>query len=195
MSIEEADGSQQNFQVPYASTSNLLRPGTHHYSLTYGKLRSTQLRSEPVLVEGTYRRGISNGLTLYSGVQGNSNYQALQGGASIGTPIGAFSLDVTHAKTKLGDAWGTESGQSYQVKYSQMIESTGSNLSVAAYRFSTDGYMDFSTGMSTREVVSQGYDKQAVKRAKNRLMLSASQPLPDGWGQFYASAFTASVLG
>ncbi|SQI40043.1 Heat shock protein E [Leminorella richardii] len=193
VSIEEADGSQQNFQIPYASTSNLLRPGTHHYSLTYGKLRSTQLRSEPILLEGTYRRGINNSLTLYSGLQGNSSYQALQGGASIGTSIGAFSLDVTHAKTKLGDAWGIDqgnlSGQSYQLKYSQILESTGSNLSVAAYRFSTDGYMDFLTGMSTRESVSEGYDKNLVRRAKNRLMVSASQPLPEGWGQFYASAW------
>lgn len=193
VSIEEADGSQQNFQLPYTSTSSLLRPGTHHYSLTYGKLRSNQLSSEPVLAEGTYRRGINNNLTLYSGLQGNSDYQAMQGGASVGTPIGAFSLDVTHARTKLGEAWGvdqgTVSGQSYQLKYSQVVQSTGSNLSIAAYRFSTDNYMDFITGMSTREVISQGYDKSQIRRVKNRLTASASQSLPDGWGQFYVSAW------
>lgn len=193
VSIEEADGSQQNFQIPYSATSNLLRPGTHHYSLTYGKLRSSQLKSEPTLMEGSYRRGINNALTLYSGLQGNGDYQAVQGGASIGTPIGAFSLDVTHARTKLGEAWGvdqgTMSGESYQLKYSQIVQTTGSNLSVAAYRFSTDGYMDFMTAMSTRELLSQNYGKSQYRRTKNRLMLSASQPLPQGWGQFYVSAW------
>lgn len=193
VSIEEADGGRQNFQVPYASTSNLLRPGTHHYSLTYGKLRSTSLKSEPVLIEGTYRRGINNGLTLYGGVQGNENYQAVQGGTSIGTPIGAFSLDVTQAKTKLGEAAGIDqgsmSGQSYQLKYSQNIESTGSNLSIAAYRFSTDGYMDYMTGMTTRETIQYGHNKNIIRRAKNRLSVSAAQTLPQGYGQFYISAW------
>ncbi|VEJ53757.1 fimbria/pilus outer membrane usher protein [Pragia fontium] len=193
VTIEEADGTSQNFQMPYASTSNLLRPGSQHYSLTYGKLRNNTLRSEPLLVEGTYSRGIRNGLTLYSGVQGNKDYQALQGGASIGTPIGAFSLDVTHAKTELGEVQGVDqgssSGESYQVKYSQNIETTGSNLSVAAYRFSTDGYMDFITGMSTREIVQDGYDRRAIRRAKNRFTLTAAQSLPEGYGQFYASAW------
>ncbi|MBK5143113.1 fimbrial biogenesis outer membrane usher protein [Budviciaceae bacterium BWR-B9] len=193
VTIEEADGSSQNFQMPYASTSNLLRPGTHHYSLTYGKLRSSWLKNEPVLLEGTYRRGINNSLTLYGGVQGNEDYQAMQGGTSIGTPIGAFSFDVTHAKTKLGEAWGVDqgsmSGQSYQLKYSQNIESTGSNLSVAAYRFSTDGYMDFTTGMSTREVIGEGYNKDWIRRAKNRLSVSAAQTLPEDYGQFYISAW------
>lgn len=189
VSIEEADGSQQNYQVPYAATSNLLRPGTHHYSLTAGRVRSGQLRSEPTLIEGAYRRGVNNALTLYGGIQGNGAYQALQGGGAVGTPLGAFSLDVTHARPRLGEGYGKISGESYQLKYSHVVQSTGSNLSVAAYRFSTDGYMDFMTAMSTRELSSHNGDYKTLKRAKNRLMVSASQPLPQGWGQFYVSAW------
>lgn len=189
VSIEEADGSQQNFQIPYTASSNLLRPGTHHYSLTLGKVRSTQLREEPTLAEASYRRGINNALTLYGGMQGNGAYQALQGGAAFGTALGTFSLDATHARPRLGTGWGKMSGESYQLKYSNVIQSTGSNLSVAAYRYSTDGYMDFMTAMSTGERYSGDGSGRTAKRAKDRLLISASQPLPAGWGQFYVSAW------
>ncbi|HCQ7756242.1 fimbria/pilus outer membrane usher protein [Citrobacter sp. 50677481] len=189
ISIEEADGSQQNFQIPYTATSNLLRPGTHHYSLTIGKIRSTQLREEPTLAEATYRRGINNALTLYGGMQGNGAYQAIQGGAAFGTAFGTFSLDVTHSRPRLGTGWGKMSGESYQLKYSNVIQSTGSNLSVAAYRYSTDGYMDFMTAMTTDELYSGNGSGRTARRAKDRVLVSASQPLPTGWGQFYVSAW------
>jgi len=188
VSIEEADGSRQNFQIPYTATSNLLRPGTHHYSLTLGNIRSTQLREEPTLAEATYRRGINNALTLYGGMQGNGAYQAIQGGAAIGTTFGTFSTDITHARPRLGTGWGKMSGESYQLKYSNVIQSTGSNLSVAAYRYSTDGYMDFMTAMVTNELYS-GNSGRTARRAKDRLLVSASQPLSPGWGQFYVSAW------
>lgn len=189
VSIEEADGSQQNFQIPYTATSNLLRPGTHHYSLTFGKIRSSQLREEPTLAEATYRRGVSNALTLYGGMQGNGAYQAIQGGAAVGTPLGTFSLDATHARPRLGIGWEKMSGESYQLKYSNVIQSTGSNLSIAAYRYSTDGYMDFMTAMTTSELHSENRSGKTARRTKDRLLISASQPLPPGWGQFYVSAW------
>lgn len=189
VSVEEADGSQQNYQIPYTATNNLLRPGTHHYSLTIGKIRSNQLREEPALAEATYRRGINNELTLYGGMQGNGAYQAVQGGAAFGTDFGTFSMDVTHARPRLGTGWGKMSGESYQLKYSNVIQSTGSNLSVAAYRYSTDGYMDLMTAMTTDELYSGNGNSRTFRRGKDRLLVSASQPLPASWGQFYVSAW------
>lgn len=189
VSVEEADGTQQNFQIPYTATSNLLRPGTHHYSLTLGTIRATQLREEPTLAEATYRRGMNNALTFYGGIQGNGAYQAIQGGAAVGTSFGTFSLDTTHARSRPGGDMRKMSGESYQLKYSNVIQSTGSNLSVAAYRYSTDGYMDFMTAMATAEQYPYGGYGRTARRAKDRLLVSASQPLPPGFGQFYVSAW------
>ncbi|WP_141234406.1 fimbria/pilus outer membrane usher protein, partial [Serratia fonticola] len=59
--------------------------------------------------------------------------------------------------------------------------------SLAAYRFSTDGYMDFMTAMQTRDAVAQGFSPDSIWRAKNRLTLTAGQGLPDNWGQLYVS--------
>ncbi|MPQ55015.1 fimbria/pilus outer membrane usher protein, partial [Citrobacter sp. NMI7905_11] len=53
VTIEEADGSQQNFSIPYASVSQLLRPGSQRYSLSLGKLRSDSVSSDPNLAEAT----------------------------------------------------------------------------------------------------------------------------------------------
>ncbi|WP_071608951.1 fimbria/pilus outer membrane usher protein [Entomohabitans teleogrylli] len=191
--VTEADGSVQRQTVPYASTSNLLRPGTNHYSATLGKLRKGWVNNEPWLGEFTFRRGLSNMFTSYAGLQGNEDYQAGQVGVAVGTPIGAFSLDITHAKASLEKAvkgHGRDmSGQSYQLKYSQYIQQTGSNISVAAYRFSTDGYLDYMTAMQLREAQNEGGNDISIRRAKSRLGVTANQSLPQGWGNFYISAY------
>lgn len=66
-------------------------------------------------------------------------------GVAFGTPIGAMAVDVTHAQTDL--ASGSAKGQSMRLSYSKNVLSTGSNFSVAAYRFSTRDYLDFSNAV------------------------------------------------
>ncbi|EIZ1084160.1 fimbria/pilus outer membrane usher protein [Klebsiella oxytoca] len=191
--IQEEDGSIQTQTVPFASTSNLLRPGTQHYSATLGKLNNQWIDSDPWLGEFTYRRGFNNLLTGYAGLQGNENYQASQIGGAVGTPIGSFSMDVTHAKTSLEKPVSghgrTMNGQSYQLKYSKFIPQSGSNISVAAYRFSTDGYLDYMTAMRLREAQRADVRDITVRRAKSRLGITASQNLAENWGTFWVSAY------
>lgn len=196
VTVHEADGSEQTFLVPYSSVAQLLRPGASRYSVTAGEVRSDSLRGKPALYQAVYQRGLTNIITGYGGLQLSQDYYALQLGAALGTPIGALALDVTQARTHLQNTTGTEgrhssgnslSGQSYQLSYSKAISETNSNLSLAAYRFSTDGYMDFMTAMQTRDAVAEGLNPDTVWRAKNRFTVTAGQGLPDNWGQFYAS--------
>ena len=42
--------------------------------------------------------------------------------------------------------------------------------------------------MMTKDMLARGYDEQRLKRSKSRYTLTASQSLPEGLGQFYASA-------
>nr|WP_235186772.1 fimbria/pilus outer membrane usher protein [Serratia sp. DD3] len=196
VTVRESDGTVQTFTVPYASVAQLLRPGSSRYSFTAGKLRSDNLREKPALYQTTYQLGLTNAITGYTGLQVSKNYYALQLGTAVGTPIGAVAFDITQARTQLGSSnddngqhssSNSLSGQSYQVSYSKLISETNSNLSLAAYRFSTDGYMDFMTAMQTRDAVAQGYSPDSVSRAKNRLTATASQGLPGDWGQLYIS--------
>ncbi|MGL5389758.1 MAG: fimbria/pilus outer membrane usher protein [Serratia sp. (in: enterobacteria)] len=197
VTVRESDGTEQTFSVPYASVARLLRPGSSRYSITGGKVRSDNLREKPTLYQTAYLLGLTNTVTGYAGLQASQDYFALQLGAAVGTPIGALAFDVIQARTHLDnstDANGKPqsssslSGQSYQVSYSKLISETNSNLSLAAYRFSTDGYMDFMTAMQTRDAVAQGYSPDSISRAKNRLTVTAEQGLPENWGLLYISA-------
>ncbi|MFC0226148.1 fimbria/pilus outer membrane usher protein [Serratia aquatilis] len=192
VTVREADGTVQTFRVPYASVAQLLRPGASRYAFTAGELRSDSIRSKAALYQGTYQYGLTNAITGYGGLQASQGYYALQLGAAVGTPIGAMAFDVTQARTQLGNgadnqAGNSLSGQSYQLSYSKAIAETNSNLSLAAYRFSTDGYMDFMTAMQTRDAVAQGFSADSVWRAKNRFTVTAGQGLPENWGQLYVS--------
>lgn len=188
VTVRESDGTEQNFSVPYASVAQLLRPGSSRYSFTAGELRSDNLREKPAFYQGTYQLGLTNAITGYAGLQASQNYYSVQAGTAVGTPIGALAFDVTQARTHLSSSTDDAmSGQSYQVSYSKLISETNSNLSLAAYRFSTDGYMDFMTAMQTRDAVARGFSPDSISRAKNRLTVTAGQGLPENWGQLYIS--------
>ncbi|MBB1201008.1 fimbrial biogenesis outer membrane usher protein [Enterobacteriaceae bacterium 89] len=187
VTVHENDGSEQTFSVPYAAVAQLLRPGSSRYSITGGELRSDSVRGKPALYQGTYQYGLTNAVTGYGGLQLSEDYYAVQLGSAIGTPVGALALDVTQARTHLDDGGKSLSGQSYQASYSKLISETNSNFSLAAYRFSTDGYMDFMTAMQTRDAVANGYAADSISRAKNRMTMTFGQGLPDGWGQLYLS--------
>lgn len=188
VSIEEADGSQQNFSIPYSSVSQLLRPGSSRYSLSVGKLRSDSVSDDPVFTEATWQRGLTNILTGYGGVQVNKDYQAVKIGAALGFPIGAVAFDVTESKAHLLPDRDNMSGQSYQISYSKLIKETNSNITLAAYRFSSSGYMDYLTAMETLDDLHHGDDDHQIQRQKNRFTLNLSQGLKEGWGQLYISA-------
>lgn len=190
--VTEADGTVQTFQVPYASVTRLLRPGQHHYDLVAGRYNSTSLSSKPNLYQATYERGLTNILTGYGGIQGSgADYYAIQGGLAVSTPVGAFSADVTQARTHLKTMEsGSSSGQSYELSYSKFIPDTNSNLTLAAYRFSTSGYYDFQTAMQARDEEKHGRSANNIWRPKNRFNITMNQGLPESWGQVYMTGYT-----
>ncbi|MEE7533820.1 fimbrial biogenesis outer membrane usher protein [Klebsiella huaxiensis] len=188
VTVREADGTQNVFTVPYASVAQLLRPGASRYEIIAGEARSDSLNTKPALYQVTYQRGFTNSMTGYGGLQASQDYYAIQGGLAFGLPVGALAIDATQARTHLDNQGNSLSGQSYRISYSKAISETNSNLSLAAYRFSTSGFMDYSTAMQTRDAVQQGYDSNIIWRAKNRGTLTAGQGLSEGWGQLYISA-------
>lgn len=188
VTIQEADGSTQQYTIAYASVAQLLRPGSQRYSLTAGKLRDAGVDGDPMFYEATYMRGLNNIFTGYGGAQVSENYQAYQLGLATGSLLGAISFDVTHSISQLGDrAGGKKTGQSYRLSYSKIFDETNSNITLAAYRYSTKNYMELLTALQIRETVQDGYDVNSIWRPKNRFTASFSQPLPEKWGTLYLS--------
>lgn len=190
VTIEEADGSIQQFSVPYAAVVEQLRPGSFRYELVGGTLRDETLAGDIGLWQGTLRYGINNLITGYGGFQYSQNYTAFLLGAAMGTRVGAFSFDVTQANADIdGLSAGQRRGQSYRLSYSKTFSATRSTLSIASYRFSSSGYMDFMTAQQTRAAQSIEPATIAPGRARSRFSVSANQGLPGNWGQFYLSGY------
>lgn len=191
--VTEADGAIQQFSVPYASVAQLLRPGSHHYSVVAGEYNDAWSRHRP-FYQATYQRGLNNILTGYGGVQGsNDDYYSLLLGAGVNTRLGALALDVSQARTHLHapkSNVSSFSGQSYRLSFSKYVPATSSNLSIAAYRYSTSGYLDFRTAMRLMDAVEDGRDTQYIFRAKNRFSATLNQGLRDGFGQLYVTGYT-----
>ncbi|MGE5989386.1 fimbria/pilus outer membrane usher protein [Klebsiella michiganensis] len=185
VTVEESDGSQQNFVVPYASLPLMLREGQMEYEITSGKYRPYDGNiDEKPFTQATISYGILSNTTIYTGLQAASNYQALAFGAgqNLGD-IGAVSADVTTAWSSKKDEDKT-SGQSWRIRYGKNILETGTNITVAGYRYSTSGYNTLSDVMNTYSNRYGGYTPRSLR---NRTNITVSQSLGSGLGSLSVS--------
>lgn len=187
VTVLEDDGAEHSFIVPYASVSQLLRPETMRFSLTAGEYHNNFSDQHAKLLQGTLQYGLNNTFTVFTGAQFSNYYTATLGGLAFGTPIGAIAIDITHAETKL--AADAKKGQSIRLSYSKNFHSTGSNFTLAAYRFSKRNFLDFNNAMQLLHGESKGFDTSWQTPIRSRLSLTANQDM-GGWGQLAISGFT-----
>lgn len=186
VTVRESDGSESTFLVPYSSVTDLLRPGAHRYEAVAGKYRAPEGQKDQSFYQGTWQQGITNLLSLYGGFQFSDGYQSYQLGSAVSTPLGALGVDVTQATTRTVN--DSLTGQSYKVSYNKLISDTNSNIALAAYRFSTRDYLDFSQAVQYQNYQSnKPVYSGLLYRAKNRYSVTLSQGLFEGWGTIYAS--------
>ncbi len=185
--VTEADGRIKRFTVPYAAVPMLLRPGLSRWSIAAGEVSQLSLKNAPQFMQGTYQRGLTNVVTGYTGTILGADYQSVLLGAALNTGVGAFSADVTHARNRVPGQSATQ-GESLRLGYNKNITDIGTNLAVAAYRYSTPGYVSFNDAVNLRNVVAYGQNPYTVPLQRNRLDLNLNQTLGEGNGQLYATA-------
>ncbi|MGC4012096.1 MAG: fimbria/pilus outer membrane usher protein [Pseudomonas sp.] len=186
--VTEADGRVKSFLVPYASISQLVRPGVSRYSVTGGQYRDDTLDREPNFAQGAYQYGLNNLMTAYTGGIVANSYQTAQGGLAFSTPFGALAADVTqsHATALPTERYGVKpdmSGQSYRLTYSKLLEATSTNMTIAAYRFNSADYLSLQDYAQIWGRLSEKYD---LDRQRNRYQLTVNQPLGER-SSFYFS--------
>ncbi len=157
VTVTEADGRVRTFSVPYASVAQLLRPGITRYDIAIGQLRNVSLVHKPNVVQATVQHGFNNFFTGYAGLIGSQGYAAALLGGAINTRYGALALDVTQAGTRI-PGYKAQDGQSIRLTYSKIIPSTQTSLSVAAYRYSTSGYLSLGDAAIARDYARRGLD-------------------------------------
>ena len=181
VTVLEADGRAQTFTVPYSAVPLSLRPGVNRFGATLGQVRDNRLHSAPLFAQATWQRGLTNTVTGYGGAIAAPGYGAALVGGVLNTSVGAFGLDVTQAVTHVPGS-GRRSGASLRGTYSKLITQTGTNVALAAYRYSTNGYYSLGNAMQARD---QRPDGGLQWRPRNRLQATLNQNLGERWGRLY----------
>jgi len=190
VTITESDGSQHTFKIAYTGTSELVRPGATHYTLAAGRHENAGLLNAPAFVMGNLRRGLSNTMTGYTGLMVAEGYSALTGGLAFNLPIGALATDFTFANTRTQRE--NYRGSSVRATWAKILPVTGTQVSVASYRYSSSGYYNPAEAFMLRDRVARDpagiFGLPLVQKPKNRMVVNASQQLPGRWGYFNLSA-------
>ncbi|MEY0563380.1 fimbria/pilus outer membrane usher protein, partial [Providencia manganoxydans] len=143
--IEEQDGTVQEYQLDTANLPYLTRPGQIQYKLAMGQPNSVDRHKEgDNFITGEFSWGVNNGWSLFSGLIGSKNYQAISAG--IGRDLlafGALSFDVTQSFARLAGE-NTINGGSYRVSYAKRFDAIDSQIQFAGYRFSERDFMSMS---------------------------------------------------
>lgn len=183
VTVKEADGSERSFVVPFSSLAIMQREGQFKYSVTGGKFKQNSSSKEPNFAQMTAIYGLPKGVTAYGGGLFSDDYQSYAAGLGLNLGyVGALSADVTQAKTKFSQFnHQRKTGQSYRFQYTKNMLSTGTTLTFAGYRYSTEGFYTFS------EANSNNYNDRLYNK-KNRYQAMINQSLGD-YGNIYASAY------
>ncbi len=187
VSITEADGSVRRFAVPYASVPLSLREGRHRYSLTAGLARHLP-HTTPFVAQGTWQYGFSNALTGYGGISVAKGYLSPMAGLVLNTEWGAFGADLAHATTSIpGEK--SYSGQSLRASYAKTFTATGTNVSLATYRYSTNGFFSLNDALMARDQALLNRPSVSLSRPRSRASLNLNQQFgaSGGYLSFVAS--------
>src|SRR5471032_117498 len=155
VTVEESDGSQQQFTVPYTSLPNMLRPGTWRYSLSGGRYRDNGLFYQPLVAQGSLQYGWDK-LTLSDLVVTGEGYQsmALSSAFNLGS-LGSVSLDwalerhQSVAEARPDDADQTaarnvgDSGRALRLLYARRFDVTDTSLQLMGFRYQSADFRDF----------------------------------------------------
>lgn len=183
VTLTEADGTVRQFIVPYSSLPMMLRPGGWKYELTGGRYNgsyTTQSRNADFLtLTGVY--GLPKDVTVYGGTLWSRDYLTASGGLGISLGnIGAASVDMTHSAAKF-EQQSTKTGQSYRVRYSKSLLSTGTAVDLTALRYSTKHYYSFSEFNSEGYQLSEGVTPWVAQRRRSSFQTQLSQQI-GVWG-------------
>ena len=183
--IIEADGRRKVSKQAFSALPVMVRESQLQYSVSAGQYASSSEGvATPSFVSGTAAYGLNSNLTGIAGLQASEHFQTFSAGVAKNTTLGAVSLDITqstsHAQGK------TTKGNSVRALYAKTFTGTDTNFTLAAYRYSTEGYRSFSDHV---EEISVGVRTRSGN-SKTRTDLTVNQTLGGArqYGSIYINA-------
>ncbi|MCG7221492.1 fimbria/pilus outer membrane usher protein [Acinetobacter sp. AG3] len=175
--VREADGTISQFSVPFSAVPESLRLGASRYNLDVGKTRD--IGEDTFFSNLTYQRGISNSVTLNSGLRLADGYQAGLLGGTYASNIGAFGANLTYSRASLPDE-NIITGWMTNLTYSKTFQPTNTTVSLAGYRYSTEGYRDLGDVIGLRNSYKHGYRwESSTYQQRSRFEITLNQSLGD----------------
>lgn len=174
VTVNEADGSISSFTVPYSAVPDSLRPGISRYDVTIGQTR--YVGDDDKFADFTYRRGITNAVTLNTGLRAADGYQAALLGGVYTNEIGSFGATTTFSRAKI--LGKTETGWMSRLSYSRTFDPTDTTITIANYHYSTSGYRDLNDVLGLRQAAKDGAEwDSSTYMQRSRFDVSLNQSL------------------
>lgn len=196
VTVKEADGSEHSFTQPFSNVPVMQREGRAKYSITAGKYKTQSSgEDEPLFGQGSLIYGLPHDITVYGGMQLSEDYSSYAGGVGIGLgDLGSISLDATQAYTKFDK--NDKEGQSYRFQYSKDIEATDSTVTLAGYRYSTEGFYTFSDALDENAYEDGNYSNDLQYNKRSKIQINLTQSIMDGeWGSVSLSGYQQDYWG
>ncbi len=176
VTIIEADGQRRSSIVPFSAPPMLLHAGVSRYSISAGELAESGMQKKPYFMQGFYQYGLGNLYTLYGGGQFSEHYLSVAAGHSFNTVLGGVSMSMTRAKSQLKNH-KTSTGNSFNLGFSKYMDLTGTNINLAAYRYSSRGFYSLRDAAAERYGMHRDYYLTDY-RTRQRFSVNLSQQLP-----------------
>lgn len=183
--VEEADGSTSEFTVPFSAVPESLRKGHIKYNFDAGKTKDISENS--YFADSSIQYGLSNKVTLISGLRVGDDYYAGLFGGTYADYFGTLGTTFTYSYADKVDG-KTLSGWMANLNYSKTFTPTQTTLTLAGYRYSTDDYRDLSDVLERRYTAKHntiGQYSESYKQS-SRFSITMNQTMGK-WGTLFLS--------
>ena len=168
--VTEEDGRVSTFQVSAESVPFLTRKGQVRYKLATGKARKDASHDveDNAFLSGEFSWGMLSQTSLYGGTLADGDhYRSVAAGIGQNMEyLGALSFDITQATSQLPNQ-NSQTGYNYRFNYSKRFDTTGSQLTLASYRYSDPQFLSYARFLD--------YDNNDRQSEKQTLSVTASQ--------------------
>ncbi|WP_323066426.1 fimbria/pilus outer membrane usher protein, partial [Aeromonas jandaei] len=190
--VVEANGTIKNFTVPFSAVPGSVRPGDMKYVFSAGRLNQNN-NYDDYFSDASIQHGLNNYITANYGARVANDYYAGLLGTVYGSSVGAFGVNVIYSYAGIGD--NKDSGWRIGGTYSKSIPLTGTNISLATYRYSTNGFRDLYDAFGMRSALknNESWDSYSYKQ-RSQATASINQEL-NGFGNIYLSGMISKYRG
>lgn len=185
--VTGADGSVSRFSVPFSALPESMRPGISRYGLAVG--RTVDAGDNSLFSDFTWQYGLSNALTLNTGLRIADDYQSIIAGGVYASSVGALGVDITASRAGMPEGEDVE-GYMAHISWSKTFQPTATTVTLAGYRYSTSGYRELGDVLGVRKAM-RDHDRWTSSswQQQSRFDISLNQAV-GSFGNIYLSGST-----